>query len=70
MHTNGARHRPGPESPGNERRMPPLSGTTEPSPVHDLLVMSHGPDAEPGERSNHACLNSFTRSSWIMSAGG
>jgi len=50
--------------------MPPFTDNPGPAPVHDLLVMSHGPDAQPADRSNHACLNSFTRSSWIMSAGG
>ncbi len=70
MHTNGARQRPGHETPGNERPLPRLDASPEAPPVHDLLVMSHGPDSQPGERSNHACLNSFTRSSWIMSAGG
>ena len=39
-------------------------------PVHDLLVMSHGAGARPGSPSNHACLNSFAKSSWIISDGG
>jgi hypothetical protein len=39
-------------------------------PVHDLLVMSHGPGTRPEDRSNHACLNIFTSSSWIIEAGG
>jgi hypothetical protein len=40
------------------------------APSHDLLVMSLGPDAEPNARSNHACLNSFVSSSWIIPSGG
>jgi hypothetical protein len=70
MQTNGARHQPGATDPGNPRAFARLFGADEPQPVHDLLVMSHGPDARPDDRANHACLNSFTRSSWIMSAGG
>jgi hypothetical protein len=70
MHTNGARHRPGQDSRYNERLLPPFIETPEPPPVHDLLVMSHGPGSLPDDRSNHACLNSFTSSSWIMSDGG
>ena len=70
MHTNGARNKPGPRAPDNERLLPPPNEATDPSPVHDLLVMSHGPESRPGDRSNHACLNSFRSSSWIMSAGG
>lgn len=50
--------------------MPRFIETPEPPPVHDLLVMSHGPDAQAGDSANHACRNSFTSSSWIMSAGG
>jgi hypothetical protein len=70
METNGARHQPGGAAPGNARPQPRLFGDDDPQPVHDLLVMSHGPEARPDDRANHACLNSFTRSSWIMSAGG
>jgi hypothetical protein len=70
METNGARHKPGHLAPEIRRLMPLFTETQEPSPVHDLLVMSHGPDAKPDDRANHACLNSFTSSSWIMSAGG
>jgi hypothetical protein len=70
METNGARQQPGATAPGNARTMPRHFEADEAAPVHDLLVMSHGPDAPPGDRANHACLNSFTRSSWIMSAGG
>ncbi len=56
-------------SPANAPKTPstPSHG---PAPVHDLLVMSHGPGATPGSPSNHACLNSFARSSWIISEGG
>ena len=61
---------PRPTAAGQERQPPQPSGTPEPAPVHDLLVMSHGPDSRPDDRANHACLNSFTRSSWIMSDGG
>jgi hypothetical protein len=53
----GQRHAPRPDEP-------------RPAPTHDLLVMSHGPDAKPDDRSNHACLNSFARSSRIIAAGG
>jgi hypothetical protein len=37
---------------------------------HDFLIMSHGAGTRPTDRGNHACLNSFTSSSWIMSEGG
>jgi hypothetical protein len=70
MHTNGARYKPGQNAQDNPRQLPGFIETPEPIPVHDLLVMSHGPEARPGDGSNHACLNSFTSSSWIMSAGG
>jgi hypothetical protein len=70
MDTNGARYKPGQAEPGSARNFPRFIVTAEPSPVHDLLVMSHGPDTAPDDRANHACLNSFTSSSWIMSAGG
>ena len=50
--------------------MPRFIETPEPAPIHDLLVMSHGPDTTPGETANHACLNSFTSNSWIMASGG
>jgi hypothetical protein len=70
MNTNGARYKPGQTDPGNARPMPRFIETPEPAPVHDLLVMSHGPEAVAGDSANHACRNSFTSSSWIMSAGG
>jgi hypothetical protein len=70
MNTNGARHRRGHHAPDHERQPPRFIETPDPSPVHDLLVMSHGPESQPDDRSNHACLNSFTSSSWIMSEGG
>jgi hypothetical protein len=70
MNNIGATQGPGDRAPDNGRQLPPFIETLEPAPVHDLLVMSHGPDARPADRSNHACLNSFTSSSWIMSAGG
>ena len=70
MNNIGATQGPGHRAPDSERPLPPFTDNPGPAPVHDLLVMSHGPDAQPADRSNHACLNSFTRSSWIMSAGG
>jgi hypothetical protein len=70
MHTNGAkqdnRQPPLPQT----RHVPPHMEPPEPAPIHDLLVMSHGPDTTPDDRSNHACLNSFARSSRIIAAGG
>ena len=70
MDTNGAKYQPGFLDPQGPRNFPRFTDTPEPAPIHDLLVMSHGPDAKPDERSNHACLNSFTSNSWIMAAGG
>ncbi len=70
MNTNGARNRTGPRAPDNKRLLPLPTESSDPSPVHDLLVMSHGPESRPADRSNHACLNSFRSSTWIMSAGG
>lgn len=70
MDTNGARYKPGSRAPKGTPNMPQFIETPEPAPVHDLLVMSHGPGTQPDERSNHACLNSFTSSSWIIAAGG
>jgi hypothetical protein len=70
MNTNGARYKPGRTDPENPRPMPRFIETREPYPVHDLLVMSHGPDVAAADSANHACRNSFTSSSWIMSAGG
>jgi hypothetical protein len=69
MDTNGATYRPGHHAQHGPRRPPRFIETPEPSPVHDLLVMSHGPEALQGDRSNHACLNSFTTRSWIMAEG-
>jgi len=48
-------------------RPPPIRAT---APIHDLLVMSHGPDASRDVRLNHACLNSLASSSWIIPCGG
>jgi hypothetical protein len=70
MDTNGARYTTGFLDPQGPRNLDRCMETPPPAPIHDLLVMSHSPDAQPGERSNHACLNSFTSSSWIMAAGG
>jgi hypothetical protein len=68
MQTNGARNTPGDDGAGK----PPQSPRPDdaPQPVHDLLVMSHGPETRPDARSNHACLNSLTSRSWIIDAGG
>jgi hypothetical protein len=70
METNGARNHTGRLEPYHPRPLPRINAAQEPPPVHDLLVMSHGPDVQPDDRANHACLNSLARSSWIMSAGG
>jgi hypothetical protein len=68
MNTNGARETPGEPREGmkpiNERPPGAIEAT------HDLLVMSLRPEGEHAGRSNHACLNSFRSSSWIMPAGG
>jgi hypothetical protein len=50
--------------------MPLFIDEPRPAPVHDLLVMSHGPDTKPDDRSNHACLNNLASSSWIIEEGG
>jgi hypothetical protein len=68
MHTNGARETPGGPREGPAAMNARPRGATK--PTHDLLVMSHGPDAEHAGRSNHACLNSLRSSSWIMPPGG
>ncbi len=57
-----SRHRP-------ERARPEFLLPAAPAPVHDLLVMSHGPEIRPDDRTNHACLNILTTRSWISSAG-
>jgi hypothetical protein len=68
MHTNGARETTGlPRAEPTPETARPCGA---PEATHDLLVMSHGPDAESAGRSNHACLNSFRSSSWIMPSGG
>ena len=64
MNTHGARYRQDPGGP-----TPPFDEPPPPPPVHDLLVMSLGPEARPDDRANHACLNSLTSRSWIMAAG-
>jgi hypothetical protein len=68
MNINGARENRGgpPNGPNPHEKCP---GGAQ-APTHDLLVMSHGPGAGDDGRSNHACLNSFRSSSWIMAAGG
>jgi hypothetical protein len=70
MDTNGARYTPGQCAQDRARHLPRFIVTPEPPPVHDLLVMSHGPGAQPSDRANHACLNSFASSSWIIADGG
>jgi hypothetical protein len=70
MHTHGAKQDNRQDPLPRARPMPPHTETPEPAPIHDLLVMSHGPDTTPDDRSNHACLNSFVRSSRIIAAGG
>ena len=70
MNNTGARQTPGQHDLPGPRPAPRTIEAREPAPVHDLLVMSHGPDAKPDDRSNHACLNSFARSSRIIAAGG
>ena len=70
MHTNGARYKTGHHDPKGTRTIPKFIETPEPAPTHDFLVMSHGPGTKPDEHTNHACLNSFTISSWIIAAGG
>jgi hypothetical protein len=68
MHTHGAR-----ETRSEPREGPTRTGDCPDgarAPTHDLLVMSHGPDAHEAAGSNHACLNSFRSSSWIMASGG
>jgi hypothetical protein len=70
MHTHRAIQKPGQDPLPQTRPMPLFIVTPEPAPIHDLLVMSHGPDTKPDDRANHACLNSFARSSRIIAAGG
>ncbi len=50
--------------------MPQFIEPARAEPVHDLLVMSHGPGTRPDDHANHACLNSFARSSWIIADAG
>ena len=70
MHTQGARETPGRYTLPGPRPAPQFIEPPRPAPVHDLLVMSHGPETRPADRANHACLNSFARSSRIIAAGG
>jgi hypothetical protein len=67
MHTNGAAETTGRPPEGPTPRIARPGGASE--AIHDLLVMSHAPDAGHACGSNHACLNSFTSSSWTMVAG-
>ena len=68
MDTYGARDKPGPHGRGE----PPPRFIEAPPPraIHDLLVMSHGPDTEPDHPANHACLNSLASRSCIIEEGG
>jgi len=59
---------PSPDRPRPERAQPECHAPA-PAPVHDLLVMSHGPETRPDARTNHACLNILTTRAWISSAG-
>ncbi len=68
MNNNGARTTKG--GPGEGPNPLEKRARAAQTPTHDLLVMSHGPDEGDAGRSNHACLNSFRSSSWIMEAGG
>jgi hypothetical protein len=68
MHTTGARETPGGPREGPTPEIARPRGAAE--TTHDLLVMSLAPDAERAGRSNHACLNSFRSSSWIIPSGG
>jgi hypothetical protein len=70
MNTTGATHHDGRSFPLGDALMPAFLETPHPAPVHDLLVMSHGPGTRPDDRSNHACLNSFASNSRIIEAGG
>jgi hypothetical protein len=70
MDTNGARNTPGTPIPREPLPLPRFPKPPPQAPVHDLLVMSHGPETTPDARSNHACLNSFTSRSWIIASGG
>lgn len=70
MNTYGARYKPGQSAQDRTRPQPQFLEAPQPSPVHDLLVMSHGPGTLPGDQANHACLNSFASSSWIIAEGG
>jgi hypothetical protein len=67
MKTSHTHDRTGPTAPDGR---PVRFIEPPPHPVHDLLVMSHGAGTLPAESTNHACLNSLVRSSWIMSSGG
>lgn len=70
MNTYGARFKPRHHGRGGTRHLPRFIDAPQPQPVHDLLVMSHGPETRPDDRANHACLNSLASSSWIIEAGG
>jgi hypothetical protein len=68
MHTNGASEKTGLPREG---RAPTIARPRRANePTHDLLVLSHGPDAEHAAPSNHACLNSFRSNSRIIPSGG
>ncbi len=69
MNTQGTRYLNPPARPRTRER-PTFLAPPEPAPVHDQLVMSHGPDTRPDAQANHACLNTLAISSWIIAAGG
>jgi len=70
MQTNGAIQQTGHHTRRGGQPIPRFIEAPDPAPIHDLLVMSHGPETKPDEHTNHACLNSLTSSSWIIAAGG
>lgn len=70
MNTQGARYLNRHAAPRRAPIEPRFLAAPTPPPVHDLLVMSHGPGTPPDAQANHACLNTFTSSSWIIAVGG
>jgi hypothetical protein len=68
MYNDGARQKPGGTREGPKPDTTPTGGPA--APTHDLLVMSHCPEAAHDARSNHACLNSLRSNPWIIPSGG